>query len=359
MQEILNIPLVSAQTADIAALQEYFSHPQVQVQYLPFFIAALLLLALLLYFGIRIFRWGLGRQKYIPRGSVDTQSEIHELFDSLIVRRTKMEFRFASSAAQTSFISCMPVDLKGEVLTLECSKQSLPVSALQPGRELVFYFSYRQNHEVLQYSFEAELLQFRVIGDKFIEMDINLPKILVPGQKRGFLRIEPAAELILGMGIWPPKENESGHSEALVKNWGRPVFTYLNEETNQFVLHDISSNGAQISILKEFVGRSDFALTSSSKLVLKLELWDPAHQLALPIWLMSRVQKASYDYQTGHLVLGIQFMAWAKPMEENPDVLRWVNLSGAEEVPPLGDWIIQRYLEVYREKSPSHALNDR
>lgn len=359
MQEILNIPLISAQNADIAALQEYFRHPQVQMQYLPFFIAALILLALLLYFAIRVFRWGLRRQKYVPRGSVDTQSEIHELFDSIILRRTKMEFRFASSTVQGSFVSCMPIDLKGDILTLECSKQSLPVSTLQPGRELIFYFSYRQSHEVLQYSFETKLLQLRVIDDKFLEMDIDLPAILVPGQKRGFLRIEPATELILGMAIWPPKENESGHCEALVKNWGRPLFTYLNEETNQFLLHDISSNGAQISILKEFVGQSDFALTTSARLVLKLELWDPAHQQALLIWLLARVQKASYDYQTGHLVLGIQFMAWAKPMEENPDVLRWVNLSGAEEVPPLGDWIIQRYLEAYREKSPSHALHGR
>ena len=348
---MLNQLLFSAQSgAHYNSLHDYFSNPRLQVEYVPYLLGALFVLAILLVIGVKLLRWNIKRQAYIPRGTVRDLPTILRLLNKCIDKRVKMDFQFDLDLARHNFATSMPVNVNAQALVLECSKQSVPVFALQADRDVVFYFTIKDEGTYYHYRFESKVIKIEPEQNDFLNLFISLPQAIYPGQKRNFLRIPPPEQLILGLSIWPVKRDENNRIETQIAKWGKPLLTYLHEDASQFTLNDISSNGVSIIFPKQHSSLPTLPLGKARHFVLLLDLWDPSHQAPLRIWALCRIQKSVVDFATQNLHIGVQFIAWSTPLPDNPELLKWVKLEEQEEITALGDWIVQRHLEEYREK---------
>lgn len=331
-------------------IHNYFSNPRLQVEYIPYLVGAIVILGALLFLGAKVLYWGIKRQAYVPRGTIKTHPNILLLLNKCIDSRVKMDFQFDLDIAHHNFATSIPVDVNDETLVLECSKQSLPIFALEEGRILVFYFSVREEKVFYHYRFETKVIKLEHEKNDFVNLVVELPETIEPGQKRNFLRIPPPEQLILGISIWPVKRDNNKRIETEIANWDKPVLAYLHEDASQFTLNDISSNGVKMSFPKQYASIPDLQLSKARHFAMRLDLWDPTHQVPLHIWTICRIQKSIIDFETQDTKIGVQFIAWATPMADNPDVLKWFKLEEQEEITMLGDWIVQRHLEEYRDK---------
>ena len=331
-------------------IHNYFSNPRLQVEYIPYLLGTVIVLAALLFFGAKFLYWGIKRQAYIPRGTIKAQPNILLLLNKCINKRVKMDFQFDFDLARHNFATSVPIDVNEKALVLECSKQSLPIFALEEGRDLMFYFSIKEEKVFYHYCFETKVIGIESDKNDFVNLLVQLPITIQPGQKRNFLRIAPPEQFILGVSIWPVKRDDNNKIETQVSSWDKPLMEYLHEGDRHFLINDISSNGINISFPKKYASTPDLNLGNARHFALRLDLWDPTHQVPLHIWTICRIQKSLIDYDTQNTKVGVQFIAWATPIVENPDILKWIKLEELEEITILGDWIVQRHLEEYRDK---------
>ena len=75
-------------------IHNYFSNPRLQVEYIPYLLGTVIVLAALLFFGAKFLYWGIKRQAYIPRGTIKAQPNILLLLNKCINKRVKMDFQF-------------------------------------------------------------------------------------------------------------------------------------------------------------------------------------------------------------------------------------------------------------------------
>ena len=80
-----------------------------------------------------------------------------------------------------------------------------------------------------------------------------------------------------------------------------------------------------------------------------LELYDPQHDRSLGFWLQCRIQNRFVAFETRDVELGVQVLAWGQARDAAPHMADWKPLSDEGEVEPLGNWVIRRHLELYRE----------
>lgn len=343
---------ITAQTSErYGNLHEYFSNSRFQVEYLPYLLGIILIFAFCIWLGLRLIRIGMKRQDYTPRGSIASREDILVVLNQCIDQRVRMDFQFETESTRHIFATSMPVDIQGNDFVMECNASTVPVFALDPERVLQFYFSLKDKDRYLHYQFETKIVFVTPEKNSFLDLHVAIPDLLSPGQKRNFLRIDPPEKLVLDMSIWPVVRNNENKLESIISNWGKPALVYLHEDAKQFALSDISSNGVRIVVPKEYSEMRELALGKARYFSLLLDLWDPIQQAPLQIWTLCRVQKSMHDFETQDLEVGAQFVAWGVPMPENPDVLRWNKLDSQDEITILGDWIIQRHLEEYRDKS--------
>ncbi|WP_035064881.1 hypothetical protein [Nitratidesulfovibrio termitidis] len=85
------------------------------------------------------------------------------------------------------------------------------------------------------------------------------------------------------------------------------------------------------------------------RLTALLELYDPQHDRSLGFWLQCRIQNRFVAFETRDVELGVQVLAWGEPHDNAPYLVGWKPLSDEGEVEPLGNWVIRRHLELYRE----------
>lgn len=80
-----------------------------------------------------------------------------------------------------------------------------------------------------------------------------------------------------------------------------------------------------------------------------LELYDPQHDRSLGFWLQCRIQNRFVAFEARDVELGAQVLAWGQARDAAPHMADWKPLSDEGEVEPLGNWVIRRHLELYRE----------
>jgi hypothetical protein len=80
-----------------------------------------------------------------------------------------------------------------------------------------------------------------------------------------------------------------------------------------------------------------------------LELYDPQHDRSLGFWLHCRIQNRFVAFETRDVELGAQVLAWGQARPDAPHMADWKPLSDEGEAEPLGNWVIRRHLELYRE----------
>ena len=350
---------IKAQTTDrVGNVVSYFSSTQLQTEYLPYLAASILALAAVILGSIFFLRFNSRRHAYLPTGIVRELNKIQELFVYCIENRVRFDCQLDVNRSKPLFTSFMPVDVAETALVLECSLLSTPLASLLPGREVAFFFTIKKKKVLYHYRFTSVVISTTLPEKGFFDLHIELPDQILPGQKRNALRIKSSGRLIMGLYLWPVRNGNAMSFEPSAQAWGKPVLRYISEGAAQFSLEDISANGAKLSILREYSRLENLALGKARYFAMLLDLWDPSRQSSLKIWVVCRVQSSIPDMDSGGLKIGAQFVAWGQTAHDNPDLIKWERLLESDEIAPLGDWVIQRYLEEFRDHSGMGEFKD-
>ncbi|WP_353118147.1 hypothetical protein [Nitratidesulfovibrio sp.] len=243
-------------------------------------------------------------------------------------------------------------------------------------------------------------------------VDLALPEKLERRQKRAFLRLDVPRHLVLGLAVWPmggdtpapadgrrlgmpllalpdatslnsftahgapcpidaptphdtgtapdeaPMPGRSAHAPADTCGGSLPhddSFAPLFPDISRALpvaLLNLSGGGLRL-LVPRATSRSATArgmnLDIGGRLVALLELYDPQHDRSLGFWLHCRIQNRFVAFETRDVELGLQVLAWGQPRDNAPHMADWKPLSDEGEVEPLGNWVIRRHLELYRE----------
>ncbi len=80
----------------------------------------------------------------------------------------------------------------------------------------------------------------------------------------------------------------------------------------------------------------------------------------LRLWMHCRIQSVWFEHPSRDLYMGMQYMSWARPREGHtyPGTysLEWLRLSRRHEIEPIGNWIMRRHLELFREAPHTDGL---
>jgi hypothetical protein len=93
---------------------------------------------------------------------------------------------------------------------------------------------------------------------------------------------------------------------------------------------------------------------SAEQLLLMLDLLDPDQTKRLRYWMLCRIQNVWIEHASRDVHIGMQFLSWARPKESSVPRqktlgVEWLRLSSSNEVEPVGNWIMRRHLELFRE----------
>ena len=84
-----------------------------------------------------------------------------------------------------------------------------------------------------------------------------------------------------------------------------------------------------------------------------LDLIEPDQNKLLRFWIQCRIQSVWFEHPSRDLYMGVQFLAWARPREHPgngiPSEIEWLRLPSSNEVEAIGNWIMRRHLELFRE----------
>uniref|UniRef100_B8DKT0 Type IV pilus assembly PilZ n=1 Tax=Nitratidesulfovibrio vulgaris (strain DSM 19637 / Miyazaki F) TaxID=883 RepID=B8DKT0_NITV9 len=118
------------------------------------------------------------------------------------------------------------------------------------------------------------------------------------------------------------------------------------------VLLNLSGGGLRL-LVPRATARSATArgmnLDIGGRLATLLELYAPQHDRSMGFWLQCRIQNRFVAFETRDVELGLQVLAWGQARDNAPHMADWKPLSDEGEVEPLGNWVIRRHLELYRE----------
>lgn len=181
-----------------------------------------------------------------------------------------------------------------------------------------------------------------------------VPTVLENRQKRSFLRIAPPREFFPGSALWYDDSMPTSTQIDEISSWPRPKLLYIPDRMEQFHLLDLSAGGARISIPSQIARNLNLNFNAADRLILMLDLFAPEQNKRLRYWVQCRVQNVWREHATNNVHMGLQFVVWARPKEnveygESVGGIEWLRLSSASEVEPIGNWIMRRHLELFRE----------
>jgi hypothetical protein len=310
-----------------------------------------LLTAIILFRAIRA-----RRIRYNPFGTILGPQNIRAILRSAFEQRRPFEIQFYSeNKHRRPTLRCAPEYIGRDSFTVELSGLK-KLSDKWLGRPALVFFRIKSGKEFAYYSFESHLDGIHSPRPGVCHLTLPIPSSVENRQKRSFLRITPPKEFLLGAALWceatmPPDEHL--HE---ITSWPRPKLLFIPDNVEQFHLLDISAGGVRISVSTTVMARFDLHFTAAERLLLMMDLVDPEQNKRLRFWLQCRIQNAWIEHASNNLHMGVQFLAWARPREvtensyeANAAAIEWLRLSSANEVEPLGNWIMRRHLELFRE----------
>jgi hypothetical protein len=127
----------------------------------------------------------------------------------------------------------------------------------------------------------------------------------------------------------------------------------------QFQILDLSAGGIRLSISSEVMRSRQLHFNSLDQLILMLDIFDPASNQRMRFWMQCRAQNVWVEHGSRDVHIGMQFLSWGRPKEETGSAkhsnVEWLRLSSAKEIEPLGNWIMRRHLELFRETPEDSA----
>lgn len=295
------------------------------------------------------------KRAYVPHDWITDNKAVRRLLQGAIEQRGKFELQFASdNDTRRPALRASGVDIEGNNLVLEASGLTT-LSEQWAGRSIDCFFMITRREGNLFYAFTATISSINVIREMcFIRL--HLPDRIETRQKRSYLRIAPPAEYMLGAAIWRGLELPDDAIRNDISAWPKPSLVMLPAVREDFCIRDISSGGLRIHLPRHILaGEMDYVHVST-QFLLMLDLWDPDKSTRLRYWMLCRMQSPVLDFETKGMDLGVQFLAWAKPKDPGSSELLWLRLGSSGEVEPVGNWIMRRHLEDFRELDPLSGI---
>ena len=334
----------------IEAAADYFRNPSLSPRQVMLLLALFALVIVAIAVARFVFKYRLARAVYIPAGDIREPAKVLQVLDQCIVRRNKLEFKIVGRQSGGQIVSGMPVEIRGGHILLTMSVRYAPSQGALVGERVHCYFKIRQDAKDIFFNFFSSIDRAGQGEAGFLELAIALPDVLIAGQKRNFLRIDPPQDFILELAVWPEYIDSATDWKIDIDAFPEPILSNGESTPKILGLSDISAGGTKLIIDRASLGKSGLSLAKGTRFMLRLNLWDPVEQRELPLWLICRTQQYSGAAGEPKAVLGVQFIAWSQL--KNPDVrkLSWHRLDHEDdEVPPLGNWVAKRYLEHYRK----------
>lgn len=334
------------------------------------------------------------RERCTPEGWVNDPRVIRELFDAAILQRGRFEMRFHGPVSRHSTY-CTAVAMTRSALTLECSLlRTVPKSWW--GRQVDCYFRIRQKRMQVYYQFTSVIAgaQCAPLGDRYAPcgphaaagavwlVNLTMPDKLERRQKRAFQRLDAPRRLVPGFAAWPtapdtpppadisrlgapllalpPIARPSGvaaRGPARVGHGSAPgadpdrLFPNIDHALPVALLN-LSGGGLRLLLPRATVraaAEPGANLEVDGCFVALLELYDPQHDQNLGFWLHCRIQNRFVTFEARDVELGVQILAWGHVRANAPHMADWKPMSEEGEAEPLGNWVIRRQLELYRE----------
>lgn len=315
-----------------------------------------LLLAYLLYKGIQA-----RRRRYTKYGSIYDAAVIREIISAAFDQRRPFEVQVQTEAGQRRpTLRCSPQHMGASSFTIEINGLK-SLSDRWLGRQVTVFFRVLRGKDFTYYTFPSQIQGIQQPRTDVCSITLPIPEYLENRQKRSFLRITPPQEFFLGGAIWhglnlPPPEKIND-----ISLWPRPGLLCIPEKLAQFHVVDLSAGGARLCIPRDTVKEQNLHFNSTEQIILMLDLFDPEQNRRLRFWLQCRIQNVWVEHSSRDIHMGVQCLAWARPREKadqagQADGLEWLRLSSSNEVEPLGNWIMRRHLEIFRENPLSDPV---
>lgn len=301
--------------------------------------------------GIIIVMWLRSKHKaaYIPHGWLFKPEEIEKTLFTARDQRSKFEVQFHSENEKRKSTFCSVVDVHEGVITLECSGLT-NINRNWMGKIVDCYFKVQDDkRNDRYYMFSSSIAGIRPVANEISNVSITIPSKLEQKQKRGSLRVDPPEQYIMGIAIWPEKLNGDGTHDMNIKNWGKPLLSFIPGKRAQVRLGNISAGGLKIHVKRQDAKDSGLAFNIGDRFFVLLDLWEPETGQRQRYWLLCRLQLPFIDFETRDVDLGLQFLRRAETTTSVSELV-WSQPLKANEVDDIGNWAIKRHLELYREK---------
>jgi hypothetical protein len=290
------------------------------------------------------------RPEHKPSNWITNDNEVRNVLENALAQRAKMELSFVQSATGVS-VDCSFIEMSAQALLLEAPGH-LQISEDWIGRRVNCMFGLlisKQSGMVRFHVFESEILGVKRTGSDFIHLSVALPDKLIVQQKRGHLRVEPPSKCILGMALWPEILDDAYSPETRIKKWGPPLAKYIRGETNPIRAVNFSAGGLRLELDPEVVRASDSNFEIGEHYFLLVDLLEPKNGEKKRFWLHLKVRNRYEDYHTKKLGVGFQIISRAELKDKEKGLIEWRDVP-RDGLDSLGNWTVQRHLELFREK---------
>lgn len=280
--------------------------------------------------------------------------QIREILGDALAQRSKFELQFThGEASRRPALRCSAHEMDSGSITLEATGLS-SLSRHWIGRETCCFFSIR-NRELFRFFAFTSTVTGIFTRDNICYVTIAMPEKIETRQKRSYLRIAPPEECMLGAALWRGKDSPEKEDLTDLANWPAPSLMCLPGTREDFTVRDLSSGGVRLHLPRHVLAEERDLIHISTRFVLMLDLWDADKAQRLRLWAHCRMQSPVLDFETKGMDIGAQFLSWAKPAE-NTGGLIWFKLAPSGEIVPLGNWIMRRHLEYFREREHNDAF---
>lgn len=306
----------------------------------------------LIFVAAALFMWRYLRERgknLASLGWIDSPKQIRHILANAVRYRSTFELQFPHRGVQRRpILRCSSEDISQSGLSLE-AEGIKNIARNWTDRLVNCYFKINVNGQHVYYAFSTRIKRVEIKPRGRCSLTLHLPDKLENRQKRAFLRIVPPQEYMLGAVLWLGRHLPKAEDLPHMGRWPRPALVTLpGKEKQQFEIADISAGGVRVTIPRREMMALGLELGVAEQLVMLLDLLNPDDRGRLRFWLLCRVQNFAAQYDTHNIETGLQFLAWASPKEDQSE-LEWHRLSRSLEVDLLGNWIIRRHLELFRD----------
>ncbi len=301
------------------------------------------------------------KQRYAPYGSIVDEKQIRKILRTAFEQRRPFELQIKSDdQTRRPTFRCSPEYVGNSTVTLEINGVKR-LSDHWINRRIQVFFRLKVEGQFTYFTFDSVIETITSPTQDTCHIAISLPTMLDNRQKRSYLRLCPPSELILGAAMWHGTSMPEANIINNLAQWPLPQLLLLPSKCNDFHILDLSAGGMRISVPRGIVKTKNLEFNSIEHIILMLDLLDPEHAKRMRCWVQCRIQSVWEEHVSRDVHIGLQFLSWARPRDftgtDNTADLEWLRLSSSLEVEVIGNWIMRRHLELYREM-PHTGMND-